>query len=166
MDRMLVIFLLVPARSFSGVRFWCWVVCICSDSCCTDERRFWWWISLWYGKCDSVVTTWRVSADRMDQSLPEVIADRISTGPEKTKARRFLYEPSGIWWPSQTWTADQSIMSEGLSQYHCTINIVTLPRITPKSTSKITSPDYPHDFTDVADGSCWQWLVRRRRSLN
>ncbi|CAK3661177.1 conserved hypothetical protein [Vibrio crassostreae] len=32
------------------------------------------------------------------------------------------------------------------------INIVTLPRITPKSTRKITSPDYPHDFSDVDDG--------------
>ncbi|PTP62697.1 hypothetical protein CWO01_10625 [Vibrio splendidus] len=32
------------------------------------------------------------------------------------------------------------------------INIVTLPRITPKSTSKITSPDYPQDFSDVDDG--------------
>ncbi|MFA0537470.1 hypothetical protein AB4518_13790, partial [Vibrio sp. 10N.222.54.E8] len=31
------------------------------------------------------------------------------------------------------------------------INIVTLPRITLKSTSKITSPDYPHDFSDVDD---------------
>ncbi|EGQ9760747.1 hypothetical protein FWP30_25295, partial [Vibrio parahaemolyticus] len=41
---------------------------------------------------------------------------------------------------------------EGLTQSHRTINIVTLPRITPISTSKITSPDYPHDFTDVAVG--------------
>ncbi|WP_210498896.1 hypothetical protein, partial [Vibrio crassostreae] len=32
------------------------------------------------------------------------------------------------------------------------INIVTLPRITLKSTSKITSPDYPQDFSDVDDG--------------
>ncbi len=46
-------------------------------------------------------------------------------------------------------------MSEGLAQSHCTINIETLPRITPKSTSKITSPDYPHDFTDVANGKYW-----------
>ncbi|MBF4236516.1 hypothetical protein EAY82_18350, partial [Vibrio anguillarum] len=30
--------------------------------------------------------------------------------------------------------ADQSIMSEGLTQSHCTINIETLPRITPKPT--------------------------------
>ena len=43
-------------------------------------------------------------------------------------------------------------MSEGLTQSHRTINIETLPRITPKSTSKITSPDYAHDFTDVAVG--------------
>ncbi|MFW1066172.1 hypothetical protein ACEV86_14190, partial [Vibrio parahaemolyticus] len=43
-------------------------------------------------------------------------------------------------------------MSEGLTKYHRTINIETLLRITPKSTSKITSPDYPHDFTDVDDG--------------
>ncbi len=42
-------------------------------------------------------------------------------------------------------------MSEGLAQSHYTINIETLPRITPKSTRKITSPDYPHDFTDVDD---------------
>ncbi|EPA1954200.1 DNA N-6-adenine-methyltransferase [Vibrio alginolyticus] len=27
-------------------------------------------------------------------------------------------------------------------------------QITPKSTSKITSPDYPHDFTDVDAGKC------------
>ncbi|MEZ9610128.1 hypothetical protein AB4268_22015, partial [Vibrio cyclitrophicus] len=32
------------------------------------------------------------------------------------------------------------------------INIVTLPRITPKSTSKITSPDYPHEFSDADEG--------------
>ena len=46
------------------------------------------------------------------------------------------------------------------------INIVTLPRITPKSTSKITSPDYPHEFTDVDDGvdeDDGGNLVRRRR---
>ncbi len=46
-------------------------------------------------------------------------------------------------------------MSEGQQQSHRTINIETLPRITPKSTSKIASPDYPHDFTDVDDGNCW-----------
>ncbi len=46
-------------------------------------------------------------------------------------------------------------MSEGLAQSHRTINIETLPRITPKSTSKITSLDYPHDFTDVDAGNCW-----------
>ncbi len=63
------------------------------------------------------------------------------------------YALSGFGGPYVTWTHDQSIMSEGLTQYHCTINIETLPRITPKSTSKITSPDYPHDFTDVADGN-------------
>ncbi len=34
-------------------------------------------------------------------------------------------------------------MSEGQQQSPRTINIETLPRITPKSTSKITSPDYP-----------------------
>ncbi len=45
-------------------------------------------------------------------------------------------------------------MSEGLTQSHYTINIETLLRITPKFTSKITSPDYPHDFTDVDDGNC------------
>ncbi|WP_102542161.1 hypothetical protein, partial [Vibrio lentus] len=46
------------------------------------------------------------------------------------------------------------------------INIVTLPRITLKSTSKITSPDYPHDFSDVddeVDGVDGDDLVRRRR---
>ncbi|EKO4007438.1 hypothetical protein DXJ57_21825 [Vibrio fluvialis] len=43
-------------------------------------------------------------------------------------------------------------MSEGQQQPPRTINIETLPRITPISTSKITSPDYPHDVTDVADG--------------
>ncbi len=43
-------------------------------------------------------------------------------------------------------------MSEGQQQLTRTINIETLPRITPKSTSKITSPDYPHDFTVVAVG--------------
>ncbi|MFA0539668.1 hypothetical protein AB4518_25290, partial [Vibrio sp. 10N.222.54.E8] len=42
----------------------------------------------------------------------------------------------------------------------------TLPRITPKSTSKITSPDYPHDFTDVDDGADGGNLVRRRRRGN
>jgi len=68
--------------------------------------------------------------------------------------------------PSQTWTGDQSIMSEDLAQSSRAINIETLPRITPKSTSKITSPDYPHDFTDVDDGNCWLWLVRRRRRGN
>nr|EGQ9114491.1 hypothetical protein [Vibrio parahaemolyticus] len=41
---------------------------------------------------------------------------------------------------------------EDLAQPPRTINIETLPRITPKSTSKITSPDYPHEFTDVDDG--------------
>ncbi len=46
-------------------------------------------------------------------------------------------------------------MSEGQQQLTRTINIETLPRITPKSTSKITSPDYLHDFTDVDDGNCW-----------
>ncbi|TNZ64951.1 hypothetical protein CGK45_08100 [Vibrio parahaemolyticus] len=54
-------------------------------------------------------------------------------------------------------------MSEGLTQSSRTINLETLPRITPKFTSKITSLDYPHDFTDVADGDCWPRLVRRRR---
>ncbi len=57
-------------------------------------------------------------------------------------------------------------MSEGLTQSHRAINIETLPRITPISTSKITSPDYPHDFTDVDDGDCWPRLVRRRRRGN
>ncbi|WP_075988951.1 hypothetical protein [Vibrio fluvialis] len=42
-------------------------------------------------------------------------------------------------------------MSEGQQQLPLTINIETLPRITPISTSKITSPDYPHDFTDGVD---------------
>ncbi len=46
-------------------------------------------------------------------------------------------------------------MSEGQQQLTRTINIETLPRITPKSTSKITSPDYPHDFTVVAVGNYW-----------
>ncbi|CAE6883830.1 hypothetical protein [Vibrio sp. B1FLJ16] len=46
-------------------------------------------------------------------------------------------------------------MSEGLTQYHRTINIKTQPRITPKSTSKITSPYYQHDFTDVDDAQMW-----------
>ena len=96
---MLVIFLLVQVRSFSGVRFWCWVVCICSDSCCTDERRFWWWVSLLTRKYITVVTTWRVSADLMDQSLQEVIADRIWKGLERKKAYGFLHKPSRIWWP-------------------------------------------------------------------
>ena len=53
-------------------------------------------------------------------------------------------------------------MSEGQQQPLRTINIETLPRITPKSTSKITSLDYPHDSTDVDDGNCWPRLVRRR----
>ncbi len=57
-------------------------------------------------------------------------------------------------------------MSEGQQQSPRTINIETLPRITPKSTSKITSPDYPHDFTDIADGNYWPRLVRRRRRGN
>ena len=46
-------------------------------------------------------------------------------------------------------------MSEGQQQPLRTINIETLPRITPKSTSKITSPDYAHDFTDIDDGNYW-----------
>ncbi len=57
-------------------------------------------------------------------------------------------------------------MSEGQQQPSRTINIETLPRITPISTSKITSPDYPHDFTDVTDGNYWPRLVRRRRREN
>ncbi|EGR2404820.1 hypothetical protein DYA88_12565 [Vibrio cholerae] len=57
--------------------------------------------------------------------------------------------------PSQVRTGDQAIMSEGQQQPSRAINIETLPRITLISTSKITSPDYPHDFTDVADGNYW-----------
>ncbi|MEZ9448883.1 hypothetical protein AB4184_15625, partial [Vibrio splendidus] len=41
------------------------------------------------------------------------------------------------------------------------INIVTLPRITPKSTSKITSPDYPQDFSDVDDGVKFLFCIQR-----
>ncbi|EPH5593682.1 TPA: hypothetical protein ACN33P_002488, partial [Vibrio parahaemolyticus] len=55
---------------------------------------------------------------------------------------------------------------EGLTQSHCTITIVTLPRITPKSTSKITSPDYAHDFTDVAVGKSAELYHRRHRREN
>ncbi|CAH6941530.1 hypothetical protein VCRA2119O48_40008 [Vibrio crassostreae] len=36
---------------------------------------------------------------------------------------------------------------------YATKPIETLPRITPKFTSKITSPDYPHEFTDVDGGA-------------
>ncbi len=57
-------------------------------------------------------------------------------------------------------------MSEGLTQSHRTINIVTLPRITPKSTSKIASPDYPHDFTDVAVGKSTEPISPRHRREN
>ncbi|EGR1750534.1 hypothetical protein D3729_11990 [Vibrio parahaemolyticus] len=46
-----------------------------------------------------MVSTWRVSADRMDQSLPEVIADRIWKGLERKKAYGFLHKPFEIWWP-------------------------------------------------------------------
>ncbi len=42
---------------------------------------------------------WRVSVDLMDQSLPEVIADRIWKGLERKKAYGFLHKPFEIWWP-------------------------------------------------------------------
>ena len=87
----------------------------------------------------------------MEWCLQEVIEDRIWKGLEKIKAHEFLHEPFLIWWPLPD-------LNWGPNDYEpsCSpvFNIVTLPRITSKSTSKITSPDYPHDFTDVDDGNC------------
>ncbi|NLS12346.1 hypothetical protein HGP28_05475 [Vibrio sp. SM6] len=59
----------------------------------TDKDGFYWqiWCSDW--QCGSVVTTWENLAEQMDQSLPEIIADRIGTGLEKIKAYEFLHAP-------------------------------------------------------------------------
>ncbi len=56
----------------------------------------------------------------------------------------------GIWWPLPDLNWGPNDYEPSFSPV---INIVTLPRITPKSTSKITSPDYPHEFSDVDDGA-------------
>ncbi|OBT28359.1 hypothetical protein A9263_19215 [Vibrio cyclitrophicus] len=61
----------------------------------------------------------------------------------------FFMSLIGIWWPLPDLNWGPNDYEPSLSPV---INIVTPPRITPKSTSKITSPDYPHEFSDVADG--------------
>ena len=62
----------------------------------------------------------------------------------------FFMSLIGIWWPLPD-------LNWGPNDYESdstpVINIVTLPRITLKSTRKITSPDYPHEFTEDDDGS-------------
>ncbi|CAK2713185.1 hypothetical protein VCRA2133E348_170079 [Vibrio crassostreae] len=75
----------------------------------------------------------------------------------------FFMSLIGIWWPLPDLNWGPNDYEPSFSPV---INIVTLPRITPKSTSKITSPDYPHEFTDVDDGvdeDDGGNLVRRRR---
>ncbi|MEZ9657483.1 hypothetical protein AB4277_22810 [Vibrio splendidus] len=54
-----------------------------------------------------------------------------------------------MWWPLPDLNWGPNDYEPSFSPV---INIVTLPRITLKSTSKITSPDYPHEFSDVDDG--------------
>ncbi|MBM4943643.1 hypothetical protein HYO28_09130, partial [Vibrio parahaemolyticus] len=55
---------------------------------------------------------------------------------------------------------------EGQQQLTRTINIEALPRITPKSASKITSPDYPHDLLTSPTRNPLNLYHRRHRREN